>query len=40
MLEPSTEREDILDGDTLSIIASYEDDELIIDIGEENFVSI
>jgi hypothetical protein len=40
MLEPSTEREDVDDGHLLIIEGEFVDDDLIIDIGDENFVSV
>lgn len=40
MLEPSTEREDAEAGASIVIEGSFVDDELIIDIGDENFVSV
>jgi hypothetical protein len=40
MLEPSTEREDVDSGHALIIEGEFIDDELIIDIGDENFVSV
>ncbi len=40
MLEPSTEREDVDIGHVLIVEGEFIDDELIIDIGDENFVSV
>ena len=40
MLEPLTEREDIGAGKSLAIEGVFEDGDLVIDVGEENFISI
>jgi ribosomal protein L14E/L6E/L27E len=40
MLEPWTDREDIKPGTVIVIEGRFSDEELTIDIGDENFVSI
>jgi hypothetical protein len=40
MLEPWTPREDVEPGGTIEIIGDFSDEELIVDIGDDNFVSV
>jgi hypothetical protein len=40
MLEPWTDRHDVEAGGQVTIEGEFEDDELIIDVGSENFLSV
>lgn len=40
MLEPWTDREDVQAGAQVTVEGEFSDDELIIDFGDENFLSI
>ena len=40
MLEPSTEREDVEAGGTLTLTGDFAEDEIMIDFADENFLSI
>jgi hypothetical protein len=40
MLEPWTNREDVEPGSTIEVVGDFVDEEVIIDVGNENFISI
>jgi len=40
MLEPWTDREDVSPNGTIAIEAAFVDDEIIIDVGDANFLSL